>query len=168
MIRRSGGIKDIRHIASNVFCAQRWFGCIFTAFWCSLPEPLAQFMQLARSMPTVSIVVPNQEDVLPLAENKVGDIHPGLRSSVGHGVVHRRDVIVGSAASLRLGKTNPRALLLVFFRCQVQSSHLCCQHQLPVSLSIHSYLRSLTLAASYPLRKRRNVLRITSCEAGGW
>ena len=61
-------------------------------------------MQLARSMRTVGIVVPNQEDVLPLTENEVGDVHLGLRSSVGHGV-HRRDVMVGSAASLRLGKT---------------------------------------------------------------
>lgn len=130
---RSDGIKDIRHIASNIFCAQRWFGCIFTAFGCSLPELLAQFMQLARSMRTVSIVVPNQKDVLPLAENEVGDVHPGLRSSVGHGVCPSAGCdglkvrqVSGSA------KPIPGRYCLPFSAARSKVQHLWCQHQLSV------------------------------------
>lgn len=149
MIRRSGGIKDIRHIASDILCTQRWFGCIFTAFGCSLPELLAQFVQLARSMRTVGIVVPNQEDVLPLTENEVGDVHLGLRSSVGHGVCPSAGCdgwecgkFSGSA------KLSPGRCCLPFSAARSKVQHLWCQHQL-FGIAVNSFLFTFPYSPSF-------------------
>lgn len=96
--------NNIRHIISNILCAHWWFGGIFAAFGCSLPKLPAKFVQLARGVRTVSIVIPDQKGILPLSENKVRDIHDARkngRSSTLVATVVLSGFVVSECGSLR-------------------------------------------------------------------
>ena len=72
---RQEDFKDILHIAVHIFRRHRSFGNVLAAFGGGLSKSQAGAVQLAGRVCSISVVVSRQETLLPLGENKIGDLH---------------------------------------------------------------------------------------------
>lgn len=117
-------------MSSNIFCAHWRLGGVLATFGSSLPKFLPEFMNFAGGMRPVSIVIAYQENILPLRENKIGNIHDGQSEQVSVG----EDVEEPSKERrTSFGQTNDRLAFELRLCCQsIKSSSRVSLQQQPI------------------------------------
>lgn len=70
--------RNIRYGCSHIFRSHRRLRSVLAAFGGCLAQFLAKFVQSASGMRPVGIVVTDQEHLLPLLEDIIGDLHTVL------------------------------------------------------------------------------------------
>lgn len=72
--------KYIRYVTGDIFSCHWRLGCVLAAFGCGLRKLLADGVQSAGGLRTVSVVIPNQKRLLSPRIYEIGNLHGSYNS----------------------------------------------------------------------------------------